>query len=48
MLRHAAAKEMLNSGIDLKTIANVLGHESVETTLSKVLSYIKDIYNLLQ
>ena len=32
MLRHTAAKEMINSGIDLKTIADVLGHESVETT----------------
>lgn len=32
MLRHSAAKEMINKGIDLKTIADVLGHESVETT----------------
>lgn len=32
MLRHSAAKEMINNGIDLKTIADVLGHESVETT----------------
>lgn len=32
MLRHTTAKEMINSGIDLKTIADILGHESVETT----------------
>lgn len=32
MLRHTAAKEMVNSGVDLKTIADVLGHESIETT----------------
>lgn len=32
MLRHTAAKEMINKGIGLKTIADVLGHESVETT----------------
>ena len=32
MLRHTAAKEMINNGIDLKTIADVLGHESIETT----------------
>lgn len=32
MLRHTAAKEMINSGVDLKTIADVLGHESIETT----------------
>jgi len=32
MLRHTAAKEMINSGIDLKIIADILGHESVETT----------------
>lgn len=32
MLRHTAAKEMINSGVDLKTIADVLGHKSIETT----------------
>jgi len=32
MLRHTAAKEMINNGIDLKMIADILGHESVETT----------------
>ena len=32
MLRHSAAKEMINNGIDLKTIADILGHESIETT----------------
>lgn len=32
MLRHTAAKDMINRGIDLKTIADILGHESVETT----------------
>ena len=26
------AKVIINSGIDLKTIADVLGHESIETT----------------
>ncbi len=33
MLRHSAAKEMINNGIDLKTIADILGHESIETTM---------------
>jgi site-specific recombinase XerD len=33
MLRHTVAKELINQGIDLKTIADILGHESVETTL---------------
>lgn len=32
MLRHTAAKKMINQGVDLKTIADILGHESVETT----------------
>lgn len=31
-LRHTAAKEMINQGIDLKTLADILGHESIETT----------------
>lgn len=32
MLRHTAAKKMLEGGIDLKTIADILGHKSIETT----------------
>ena len=32
MLRHTAAAKMLNSGISIKTIADILGHESIETT----------------
>lgn len=32
MLRHTAAKDMINNGIDLKTIADILGHDSIETT----------------
>lgn len=32
MLRHTVAKELINQGIDLKTIADILGHESIETT----------------
>lgn len=32
MLRHTAAKEMINQGVDLKTLADILGHESLETT----------------
>jgi site-specific recombinase XerD len=32
ILRHTVAKELINQGIDLKTIADILGHESVETT----------------
>ncbi len=32
MLRHTAAKDMINNGIDLKMIADILGHKSVETT----------------
>jgi len=32
MLRYSAAKEMICNGVDLKTIADVLGHESIETT----------------
>ncbi|WP_171046263.1 tyrosine-type recombinase/integrase [Lentibacillus cibarius] len=32
MLRHTAAKEMINNGVELKMIADILGHESIETT----------------
>jgi site-specific recombinase XerD len=32
MLRHTAACKMVNAGTPLKVIADVLGHESVETT----------------
>jgi site-specific recombinase XerD len=32
MLRHTAAIKMLNAGVSLKTIADILGHESIETT----------------
>ena len=32
MLRHAAANRMINSSIDIKTIADILGHKSIETT----------------
>lgn len=31
-LRHTAAKEMINNGTSLKIIADILGHESIETT----------------
>lgn len=33
MLRHSAAKDMINSGIDIKVIADVLGHDSIETSM---------------
>lgn len=36
MLRHSAAKDMINSGIDIKVIADVLGHDSVETSPSEI------------
>ncbi len=32
ILRHTAAKEMINNGTSLKTISDILGHESIETT----------------
>jgi site-specific recombinase XerD len=32
MLRHTAAMNLLQAGVDLSTIAIILGHESVETT----------------
>ena len=32
ILRHTVAKEMINNGTSLKTIADILGHESIETT----------------
>lgn len=32
VLRHTAAMDMLNGGVDLTTIAQWLGHESIETT----------------
>jgi len=32
MLRHTAAKDMLNNNVSLKTIADILGHNSIETT----------------
>ena len=44
MFRHTAAKEMINSDIDLKTIADVLGHKSIETTCI----YTKLNFNRLQ
>jgi site-specific recombinase XerD len=31
-LRHAAASEMINAGIDLFTVGGVLGHRSVAST----------------
>lgn len=31
-LRHTVAKEMINNGTSLKIIADILGHESIETT----------------
>lgn len=31
-LRHTVAKEMVNNGTSLKIIADILGHESIETT----------------
>jgi site-specific recombinase XerD len=33
MLRHKVAKDMIINGTDIKTIADILGHESIETTL---------------
>ena len=32
MLRHTAAMNLLEAGVDLTTIAMILGHESTETT----------------
>lgn len=32
MLRHTAAKDMINNGVDLKMIADIFGHKSIETT----------------
>jgi len=32
VLRHTCAKNMLNSGADLVTVATILGHESLDTT----------------
>jgi site-specific recombinase XerD len=33
MLRHKVARDMIIHGVDIKTIADILGHESIETTL---------------
>jgi site-specific recombinase XerD len=33
MLRHKAARDMIINGIGIKTIADILGHDSIETTL---------------
>lgn len=33
MFRHTVAKDMISSGTDIKTIADILGHETVETTM---------------
>ena len=40
-LRHTFATQSLRYGMDIKTLASVIGHESVETTLN-VYSYITD------
>jgi len=34
MLRHTAASRMVNNGVPLKVIADVLGHEEVQTTMT--------------
>jgi site-specific recombinase XerD len=33
MLRHKAARDMIMNGVGIKTIADILGHNSIETTL---------------
>ncbi|GAB6155581.1 hypothetical protein JCM17380_43320 [Desulfosporosinus burensis] len=33
MFRHTVAKDMISSGTDIKTIADILGHETIETTM---------------
>jgi site-specific recombinase XerD len=33
MFRHTVAKDMITSGTDIKTIADILGHETIETTM---------------
>ena len=40
-LRHTFATQSLRYGMDIKTLANVIGHESVETTLN-VYSHVTD------
>jgi site-specific recombinase XerD len=32
MLRHSTATRLVNAGVPIKTIADVLGHESIDTT----------------
>lgn len=48
LIRHTFATEMLNAGMDLKTLASLLGHEHVQTT--EIYAHVKsertrEIYN---
>lgn len=45
-LRHTAAKEMINNGVDLKMIADILGHESIETTSIYTKINFKELQNV--
>ena len=41
MLRHSAAMELLQAGVDCSVIALWLGHESIETTQTYLHAHLK-------
>lgn len=45
-LRHLAGKNMINADIDIKVIADILGHESIETTMIYTKVDIKGLRNV--
>jgi len=48
ILRHTAATRMLNNGASLKIVADVLGHQSIDTTIIYSKVHIKSLETVMQ